>query len=145
MGPFSHRGGAGSLSLFGEFTDNISPFFASDSTCLIAFPAFTAETYVSGMAAVLWIDVLTFTIGTCVRWVRAERELAFIVRGRELFTRAFQTRLLFDSPLVTLVVGLTPDLVAFKMEVAHPKFEAFRTRVVPFLVAACQPFPRGSR
>ena len=115
MGPFSHRGGAGSLSLFGEFTDNISPFFASDSTCLVAFPAFTAETYVSGMAAVLWIDVLTFTIGTCVRWVRAERELAFIVRGRELFTRAFQTCLLFDSPLVTLVVGFAPDLVAFKI------------------------------
>ena len=145
MGPFSHRGGAGSLSLFGEFTDNISPFFASDSTCLIAFPAFTAETYVSGMAAVLWVDILTLTIGTCVRWVRAERELAFIVRGRELFTRAFQTCLLFDSPLVTLVVGFAPDLVAFKMEVAHPKFETFRTRVVPFLVTACQPFPRGSR
>ena len=144
MGPFSHRGGAGSLSLFGEFADNISPFFPSDSIRLIAFPAFTAETYVSGMAAVLWVNIFTLAVGACVRWVRAERELAFIVWRRELFTGAF-VRILFDSPLVILVIGLAPDLIAFEMEVAHPKFETLRTGVVPFLIAAYKPLPGRPR
>ena len=72
MGPFSHRGGAGSLSLFGELADDVSPLLTSNSTRLIAFPSFTAETYVSGVAAVLWVNVFTLAVGACVRWVRAE-------------------------------------------------------------------------
>ena len=143
MGPFSHRGGAGSLSLFGELTDNISPLFPSDSTRLIALSAFTAETYVSGMAAVLWVNIFTLAVGACVWWVRAERELAFIVWRRELFAGAL-ARILFDSPLVVLVIGFAPDFIAFEMEVAHSKLEALRARVVPFLVAACEPFPGRS-
>ena len=144
MGPFRHRGGAGSLSLFGEFTDNISSLFPSDSTCLVAFPAFPAETYVPGMAAVFWVNIFTLAVGACVLWVRAEREPALAVRWRELFAWASLTRFFFDSPFVVLVIGFTPDLITFDMEITHPKFETLRTRVVSLLVTAYQLFPDRS-